>query len=157
MTDPRKALGYDVEPRVKGPYEVMAASRVGDGSDGGTLDRGLVARTEDGRPVVIGEVWAAGVGSGGSKVRLDASAIATDVVRALNRASGGGTFPDKPRTHNGLMRLRALGEELELEGAQAMAAARETTEDGHALRWLGLWIQRQVDDEAIPYNEVEQR
>lgn len=77
-------MGYAVEPSVTGPYEVMAAQRVGDGSDGGVLDRGLIARTEDGRRVVIGEIWAAGVGSGGSKVRLDAPAVASDVVRHLN-------------------------------------------------------------------------
>ena len=83
MSDPRIDMGYAVEPKVVGPFEVVEAADTG-GLAGGTLDRGIVAYTEDGRRVVIGEIWAAGVGKGGSKIRLDASAIARRLVDAAN-------------------------------------------------------------------------
>ena len=82
MADPRIAFGLTVEPDVQGPFEVRAASP-GSPSEGGTLDCGIVARTADGRSVVIGEIWAACPGPGGSKVRIDARAVAERIVRAL--------------------------------------------------------------------------
>jgi hypothetical protein len=82
MTDPRLALGLEVEESVCGPYKVVAAARTSP-DDGGTLDCGIVAHTKDGRQLVIGEIWAAGVGPGGSKVRLDARKIAEDIVAML--------------------------------------------------------------------------
>jgi hypothetical protein len=76
-------MGYEVETRVVGPFEVMEAAYTG-GAAGGTLDRGIVARTKDGRRVVIGEVWAAGVGKGGVKIRLHATAVADSLVHVAN-------------------------------------------------------------------------
>lgn len=81
MTDPRIASGYDVEASVVGPFEV---AKPGNTVAGGTLDRGIVARTEDGRMVVIGEIWAACPGGGLSKIRIDAKAVAHQLVERLN-------------------------------------------------------------------------
>lgn len=83
MSDPRKGLGYEVEDEVVGPYSTLAALP---SDNGGTLDRGIVATTKDGRRVVIGEVWAAAVGPGGEKIRIDADAIARRIVETLNGA-----------------------------------------------------------------------
>ena len=83
MTDPRIEYGLQVEPRVIGPYSVRPAKRNGTGNDGGTLDCAIIAHTEDGRMVVIGEVWAAGHGMDGSKIRIDAAAVARQVIDAL--------------------------------------------------------------------------
>ena len=85
MTDPRTEYGLEVEPRVTGPYSVQPAKRDGSGDDGGTLDQAIIAHTEDGRSVIIGEVWAAGHGEGGSKIRIDAAAVAQAIVDVLNR------------------------------------------------------------------------
>lgn len=76
-------MGYEVEPNVVGPFEVLEAADTG-GAAGGILDRGIVARTQDGRSVVIGEVWAAGVGRGSPKIRIDASAVARSIVHRCN-------------------------------------------------------------------------
>lgn len=131
MSDPRVGLGYKVEASVQGPFEVMPAARAGDGSDGGTLDRGIVAHTETGMPVVIGEIWAAGVGPGGSKVRLDASAVANDIVRRLNATpardeAAGILGPGKMRQLEdaGLSVVRA-------EGLAEPMVCRECGEPGH--------------------------
>jgi len=83
MSDPRERYGMTVEPDVTGPYEVMGAKRTS-ADEGGTLDRGIVAHTRDGRRVVIGEVWAAGVGKDGAKIRIDADAVAHRIVAVLN-------------------------------------------------------------------------
>ncbi len=84
MVDPRTHLGIEVEPRVTGPYLACAAKRDGTGDDGGTLDQAITAYTDDGRRVVIGEIWAAGLGAGGSKIRIDAAAVAQEIVDTLN-------------------------------------------------------------------------
>ncbi len=86
MVDPRTDLGVEVEPRVTGPFSVQPAKRDGTGDDGGTLDHAIVAYTDDGRRLVIGEIWAAGLGAGGSKIRIDVAAIAQDIANTLNRA-----------------------------------------------------------------------
>lgn len=83
MGDPREGLGMAVEPDVVGPYDVVGAHPASpDG--GGTLDRGITARTLDGRLVVIGEVWAAAVGKDGSRVRINADVVAHRIVATLN-------------------------------------------------------------------------
>lgn len=79
-TDVREALGYNVEPTVVGPYETMGPSP----QAAGVLDTGLVAHTQDGRTVVIGEVWAAAVGSGGAKIRIDSRGVAAAMSQKLN-------------------------------------------------------------------------
>lgn len=84
MADPRTRLGIEVEPRIQGPYSIRPAKRDGTGDDGGTLDQAIIAHTEDGRQVVIGEVWAASLGSGGSKIRIDAGAVAQEIIDTLN-------------------------------------------------------------------------
>ena len=56
------------------------------GDGGGKLDREIVARTRDGRWVVIGEIWAACPGEGGGKIRIDADAVAKRIVATLNDA-----------------------------------------------------------------------
>ena len=81
MTDPRVALGYEVEPSVSGPYELA------DALTDGTLDRGIIARRADGTRIVIGEIWAACPTEGGGKTRIDANAVATEVVARLNEAN----------------------------------------------------------------------
>ena len=83
MTDPRIALGYEVEPGVTGPYTIQPANL---GEDRGTLDHAIVAHTKDGRPVIIGEIWAASLGKGGAKIRIDAAAVAQQIVDTLNDA-----------------------------------------------------------------------
>ncbi|KKL16104.1 hypothetical protein LCGC14_2498950 [marine sediment metagenome] len=87
MTDPRTAYGLQVEARVTGPYSTLPAKRDGTGNDGGTIDRAIIAHTEDGREVMIGEVWAAGHGRGGMKIRIDAAAVAQGIVDTLNERS----------------------------------------------------------------------
>ncbi len=84
MVDPRTRLGIEVEPRVTGPYSIRTAKRDGSGDDGGTLDQAIIAHTEDGREVVIGEVWAAGIDPAGWKVRIDAAAVAQGIIDTLN-------------------------------------------------------------------------
>ncbi len=86
VSDPRIALGFDVEAGVVGPYGIIPATRDGTGDDGGALDRAITAHTKDGRPVIIGEIWAAGHGKGGAKIRIDADGVALQIVHALNRA-----------------------------------------------------------------------
>lgn len=81
--DPRVAMGYDVEPEVFPPFEVMPASDTG-GQLGGTLDHAIIARTKDGRRIVIGEIWAACPGAGGTKVRIDAREVARRIAETLN-------------------------------------------------------------------------
>jgi len=85
MIDPRTKMGLEVESAVCGPYEIRSATRNGTGNDGGSLDQAIMAWTVDGRQVVIGEIWAAGIGVNGSKIRLDAKGIAESVVTTLNR------------------------------------------------------------------------
>ena len=53
---------------------------------GGTLDRGIVARLEDGRRVVIGEIWAACPTENHGRISIDTDAAAQRVVDALNAA-----------------------------------------------------------------------
>lgn len=89
MSDPRIALGKEVEPDVQGPYSAVPAHRDGTGDDGGTLDQAIRAYTKDGRPVVIGEIWAAALGRAGSKVRIDAAAVAQRIVDTLNATPSG--------------------------------------------------------------------
>jgi len=81
-SDPRELLGLIVLDRVSPPYAIRNAVR-GDPSEGGTLDCGIVAHTDSGEPVVIGEIWAMGIGANGQKVRLNARAIAGRIVTAL--------------------------------------------------------------------------
>ena len=88
MTDPRVRLGLEVQAGVRAPYSIQPANRDGTGGDGGTLDCAIIAHTEDDRRVVIGEIWAAGVGGGGKKIRIDARAVAQCIVDTLNEASG---------------------------------------------------------------------
>ena len=84
MTDPRTTYGLQVEARVTGPYSIQPAIRDGTGDDGGTLDHAIVAYTERGQRVVIGEIWAAGHGRGGTKIRIHAAAVAQEIVDTLN-------------------------------------------------------------------------
>lgn len=85
--DPRVAMGYAVEDGIVGPFGVMPAKRDGSGGDGGTLDVGITAYTPDGTRVCIGEIWAACPSSApGGKTRLNAVAVAEQIVRALNAA-----------------------------------------------------------------------
>lgn len=85
MTDPRIALGYEVEPDVEGPYELAAACDTG-GDAGGTLDVGIMARrVSDGERIVIGEIWAACPNRDQEgKTRIDAAAVASRIVDVLN-------------------------------------------------------------------------
>ena len=82
--DPRVSLGYEVEPDVTGPYSVQPAERKGDGSDGGSLDVGIVARRSDGKRIIIGEIWAACPDEDGGKTRIDAITVARRLVAELN-------------------------------------------------------------------------
>ena len=84
MNDPRVEMGYHVEPKVVGPFTVQPARRVGDGSDGGSLDQGIIAQLPDGTRVVIGEIWAACPNQHGTKTRIDAAAVAEAICRTLN-------------------------------------------------------------------------
>ena len=110
MNDPRERLGVTVEQDVTGPYEVMA-SHPASPDTGGTLDRGIVAHTRDGRRVVIGEVWAACVGKDWAKVRIDADAVARRIIATLN---------------------------LDLPGMAKLLADLPWSEDGYALLGLDL-------------------
>lgn len=86
MNDPRVKMGLHVEPEVIGPYELRPAERDGTGDDGGSLDQAIIARTCDGRAIAIGEIWAAGHAiPGGAKIRIDAEAIAKNIIDTLNR------------------------------------------------------------------------
>ena len=80
MTDPRIALGYEVDLEITGPYTVRRPSP----NAAGILDVGIVADRLDGTSIVIGEIWAACVGKDGKKVRIDAFAVATRIVADLN-------------------------------------------------------------------------
>ncbi len=82
MTDPRIGMGFEVDLRVTGPYEVRAATS----SDGGSLDVAIVARrVVGGERIVIGEIWAACPSDGSEeKVRLDAVEVASDICAKLN-------------------------------------------------------------------------
>ncbi len=82
MTDPRVAMGYEVEPSVSGPFELANATT------DGTLDRGIVARRADGTRIIIGEIWAACPTDGGEKTRIDANAVATEIIERLNAEVG---------------------------------------------------------------------
>lgn len=82
MTDPRIGLGLEVEPEVAGPYEVRKVEKPS--TNGGTLDVGIIAYTACGKRIVIGEIWAACPDDEGSKTRIDAIAVATRIVDALN-------------------------------------------------------------------------
>lgn len=87
--------------------------------DGGTLDRGIVGHLEDGTPVVIGEVWAAGVAGDGRRVSLDSRGLARDVCR-------------------GLLVLRTFGVAEALEDAQAgLELAIRQVESGEDEPWVG--------------------
>lgn len=61
-------------------------------------------------------------------------------------------LPDTAAVESALARIHKLGEELEAEGFQHMSSRRETTDTGYALHWLGLWLQKQVDDDLIPFS-----
>lgn len=67
-----------------GPFEIREARRIGDGSDGGTLDRAIVARSADGTRIIIGELWAMGPDEYGHRVSFDAQANVEFVTRACN-------------------------------------------------------------------------
>jgi hypothetical protein len=84
MTDPREQLGHEVHSHVKGPFSVRQATRDGTGDDGGTLDVALVAHTEDGTRVIIGEIWAACPNQLGGKTRINAKEVADSIVTTLN-------------------------------------------------------------------------
>lgn len=84
-SDPRKQLGLEVVPSVSGPYELMGAKPTTPDA-GGTLDVGILARTPDGRRVVIGEIWAACPGKDGVKIRIAAREIAQRMIDTLNGA-----------------------------------------------------------------------
>lgn len=86
MRDIRPALGVQPE-RVTGPFRVTRAKRKGDGSDGGTLDIGIVGRLPDGREVVCGELWAMGPDDHSERRSLDVDDLARRLTDALNRAS----------------------------------------------------------------------
>lgn len=74
--------GRDVHD-VTGPFEIRKATPPSP-DFGGTLDRAIVARLEDGRRVCIGELWAAGPAEGGARISLDAQKTAEKIVELLN-------------------------------------------------------------------------
>lgn len=78
-------MGYEVKSHVVGPFETCRANRASP-DQGGTLDTAIVARTEDDTVIMIGEIWAACPGGGGVKIRIDAQAVAQQIVDALNAA-----------------------------------------------------------------------
>lgn len=90
MPDPRISYGVRVEPNVKGPYGAQPARRDATGDDGGTLDVGITAHTNNGTLVVIGEIWAACPNENGGKTRIDAIAVATRLVAKLNEETKNG-------------------------------------------------------------------
>jgi phosphopantetheine adenylyltransferase len=82
MSDIRKSLGMDVH-HVQGPFRVMKPKQAG-GVLGGYLDRGIVGRMEDGREVVVGEIWAVGL-TENENVRIDSSDLVKRMVDAINK------------------------------------------------------------------------
>ena len=83
--------GRDVHD-VQAPFRLLNAKpRTPD--EGGTLDRGIVATLEDGRQVVIGELWAAGPTIDGARVSLDAEKIGRTITELLNRELAGAGAP----------------------------------------------------------------
>lgn len=83
MSDPREGFGLTVEPEVVGPYSLVPSRHLSS-STGGLLDYGIAAFTKDGRRVVIGELFAAAIGAGGSKIRIDTKAVGQIIVDTLN-------------------------------------------------------------------------
>ena len=90
MEDPREIYGIEVEQAIKGPFRLVP-SRHMTPDTGGSLDYGLAAYTLDGRPVIIGELFAAGIWmespnqrTGSGKIRLNTGQIGEWLCQILN-------------------------------------------------------------------------
>lgn len=79
---------------VVGPLRIKAAKRDGTGNDGGVLDRGIVAKMEDGTECVIGELWAMGPDNNGARISLDSIGNAERIVERFNAAQDEALSPE---------------------------------------------------------------
>ena len=84
--DPRQHMGILVETPC-GPITLQEAARDGDGSDGGSLDIAIVAELPSGGRVIVGELWASGIGKGGSRISIDPVPLGKAIEAALKRAA----------------------------------------------------------------------
>lgn len=85
MPDPREAYGIAVEQDVVGPYSLVL-SRHTTPETGGSLDYGIGAFTTAGRPLIIGELFAAAIGTGQTtdKIRINTKRIGEKLCEVLN-------------------------------------------------------------------------
>ena len=85
MADPREAYGIEVEQDVVGPYSLVP-SRHATPETGGLLDYGIGAFTTGGRPLIIGELFAAAIGTGQTtdKIRINTKRIGERLCYMLN-------------------------------------------------------------------------
>ena len=82
--DPRtRMLGVKIET-AEGPFRLKEANRSSP-DEGGSLDLAIVARLQDGREVVVGELWAVGPASDGARISLDPCGVAKSRNRGSDR------------------------------------------------------------------------
>ena len=85
MNDPREAYGLTVHDELLGTFRLRPSRHI-TSETGGTLDFGLEGCTTDGRRVIFGELFAAGIGEGNEKIRLNTKLIGERLVSLLNQA-----------------------------------------------------------------------
>jgi len=82
MPDPREKYGIIVEPMITRPFQLVPSLHASPDT-GGLLDYAISATVPDGRVVIIGELFAAGIGREG-KIRLNTKEIGERIVQILN-------------------------------------------------------------------------
>ena len=80
--DPREQYGIIVESVINRPFQLVPSLHTSPDT-GGLLDYGISAAVPDGRVVIIGELFAAGIGREG-KIRLNTKEIGERVCQILN-------------------------------------------------------------------------